>query len=199
MIEIEVKHKIKGKKELKKIKNKLNQIAQFKKKEKELNLVFDSADSSFKKKGFLLRLRKASKNTLTFKSKIKGKGKFKERKETEMQIKDFYRTKKTLEKMNFEPKFIYEKKRETFELNQTEILLDELPFIGFYLEIEGNKKSIKEVEEKLGLKEKNRITKNYLQLFLDYKKKKRLKAENMLFYSIKEGSLCLDLEKEKLK
>ncbi|GAG22834.1 unnamed protein product, partial [marine sediment metagenome] len=58
---------------------------------------------------------------------------------------------------------------------------DELPFIGFYLEIEGSKKGIKEIEIKLGLKEKNRITKNYLQLFLDYKKKKKIKAENMLF------------------
>ncbi len=181
MIEIEVKHKIKNKKELNKIKKNLKKKAEFKKKEKELNLVFDLPDSLFKKKGFLLRLRKAKKNTLTFKSPVKAKGKFKERKETELQIKNFKRTKELLEKMNFQSFFVYEKKRESFELNSTEILLDELPFIGFYLELEGTKKGINETEKLLGLKKKNRITKNYLQLFLDYKKKKRLKAKNMLF------------------
>lgn len=192
MIETEVKHKIKGKKELKKIKSRLNKIAKqgkkelkctpkFVKKEKELNLVFDLPDSSFRKKGFLLRLRKASKNTLTFKIPIKAKGKFKERKETELKVKNFDRTKNLLEKMNFFPAFIYEKKRERFAFGKTEILLDKLPFIGFYLEIEGSKKGISEVEEILDLKEKNRIIKNYLQLFLDYKKKKKIKAEHMVF------------------
>ncbi len=53
MIEIEVKHKIKGKKELKKIRNKIKKIARFKKKEEELNLVFDLPDSSFIKNRFL--------------------------------------------------------------------------------------------------------------------------------------------------
>jgi len=180
MIETEVKHKIE-KKELKKIKSKLKKIAVFERKEKELNLVFDNPDSEFRKKRFLLRLRKDSKNTLTFKSPAKSSGKFKERKETEIEIKDFERTKKLLEKMNFSPAFVYEKKREYYSFGKTEILLDELPFIGFYIEIEGTKKGIKSAEEKLDLKEKNRITKNYLQLFLEYKKKKKIREKNMLF------------------
>ena len=181
MIEIEVKHKIKGKKELQKIQSKLKKIAKQRKKENELNLVFDLSDSSFRKKHFLLRLRKASINTLTFKSPVKAKGKFKERKETELIVKNFERTKKILEEMNFFPAFVYEKKREYFDLNGTEILVDELPFIGNWIEIEGNKKGIAEVEEVLGLKEKNRIVKNYLQLFLEHKKKFKLKEKNMVF------------------
>jgi adenylate cyclase class 2 len=180
MIEIEVKHKIKNKKELKKIKTKLKRIAKFKKKEKETNIVFDLPGLQFKKKNFLLRLRKNSKNTLTFKSKIKS-SKFKERKETELNVKDFNRTKKLLEEMNFFPFFFYEKKREFFELNGTKILLDELPFLGFYVEIEGTKKGITEAEKKLNLKEKDRITKNYFQLFTEHKKKKKIKQENMVF------------------
>jgi predicted adenylyl cyclase CyaB len=181
MIEIEVKHKIKNEKEAEKIRKKLKEIAKQERKEKELNLIFDLPDSSFRKKGFLLRLRKDSENTLTFKSPTGKKGNFKERKETELKIKDFERTQKLLEKMHFSPFFVYEKKREYFELHGTEILLDELPFIGFYLEIEGTKKGITETEKKLGLKEKNRITKNYLQLFLEFKKKHKLKEENMVF------------------
>ena len=181
MIEIEVKHKVKNKTQLKKIRLKLKQKAVFRKKEKEINIVFDSIKGELKKKGILLRLRKDSKNKLTFKTPIKAKGKFKERKETELIVKNFERTKKILEEMNFFPAFVYEKKREYFDLNGTEILVDELPFIGYWIEIEGNKKGIAEVEEVLGLKEKNRIVKNYLQLFLEHKKKFKLKEKNMVF------------------
>ncbi|MBU2476769.1 class IV adenylate cyclase [Candidatus Micrarchaeota archaeon] len=193
MIEIEVKHKIRNKKTAEKIRKKLKEISIHEKKEKEVNLVFDLPDSSFKKKGFLLRLRKDSENILTFKSPVKSKGKFKQRKETELKIKDFDRTKKLLEKMHFSPFFVYEKKREYFDFNGTEIVVDELPFIGFYMEIEGTKKGIQETEKKLELKEKNRIIKNYLQLFLEYKKKHRLKEENMVFgqeKSKKNSSYC---------
>lgn len=95
--------------------------------------------------------------------------------------------------MHFSPFFVYEKKREYFDFNGTEIVVDELPFIGFYMEIEGTKKGIQETEKKLELKEKNRIIKNYLQLFLEYKKKHRLKEENMVFgqeKSKKNSSYC---------
>ncbi|MBU2100500.1 class IV adenylate cyclase, partial [Candidatus Micrarchaeota archaeon] len=112
MIETEIKHRIKNKKELKEIKLALKKKAEFNKKEKELNIVFDSTDSYFKKNNFLLRLRKDSKNTLTFKSPVKRKSDFKERKETEIQVKSFNKTKKLLEEMNFNPVFVYEKNRE---------------------------------------------------------------------------------------
>ena len=181
MIETEVKHRIKGKTELKRIKTKLKKFAVFRKKEKELNLVFDSPEGELKKNKFLLRLRKDSKNTLTFKSPIKSNKRFKERNETEIFVKDFNRTRKMLESMNFFPVFVYEKKREYFDLNGTEVLVDELPFIGFYLEIEGTGKGITEAEKELGLKQKNRITANYLQIFLQHKKKKNLKEKNMVF------------------
>jgi len=181
MIETEIKHRIKNKNKLNKIKLKLKKNAEYKKKEKEINLVFDSSDYYFKKNNFLLRLRKDSKNTLTFKSPVKNKSDFKERKETEIQVKNFDKTKKLLEEMNFFPVFVYEKKREHYEFDGTEILVDELPFIGFYLELEGTKKGIEETEKVLGLKTKNRITKNYLKLFLEYKKKNKLKEKNMVF------------------
>lgn len=180
MIETEVKHKIKNKKELQKTKQKIKKIAEYKKTETEYNIVFDSPDFSLRKKGFLLRLRKDSKNTLTFKSKIKSK-KFKKRQETEFQVKDFNKTKKIIEKKGFIPVFVYEKKRTYFDFNGTEIQIDELPFIGFYLEIEGTEKGIKETEKKLGLKEKNRKTTNYLQLFVEWKKKHKRKEKNMIF------------------
>ncbi|MFH1664243.1 MAG: class IV adenylate cyclase [archaeon] len=180
MIETEVKHKIKNNAALRKIKLKLKKSAVFQKKEKEFNLVFDSTEGELKKKDFLLRLRKDSKNTLTFKAPAK-KSKFKERNETELIVKDFNRTKRLLESMNFLPVFVYEKKREYFEFNRTEILLDELPFLGFFLELEGTEKGIMETEKMLGLKEENRITKNYLHIFLEHKKKTGLKEKNMVF------------------
>ncbi len=180
MIETEVKHKIQNKKELQKTEEKIKKIAEYKKTETEHNIVFDSPDFSLRKKGFLLRLRKDSKNTLTFKSKIKSK-KFKKRQETEFQVKNFNQTKKIIEKIGFFPAFVYEKKRKYFDFKGTEIQIDELPFIGFYLEIEGTEKGIIKAEKELNLKEKNRITTNYLQLFVNWKKKHKRNEKNMIF------------------
>ncbi len=47
--------------------------------------------------------------------------------------------------MGFMPALVYEKRRETWTLGKTEIVIDELPF-GLFMEIEGDESGIREVE-----------------------------------------------------
>ena len=53
--------------------------------------------------------------------------------------------------MGFSPALVYEKRRQTWRLGKTEIVIDVLPF-GLFMEIEGRVSDIKAVERKLGLK-----------------------------------------------
>jgi adenylate cyclase class 2 len=56
-----------------------------------------------------------------------------------------------LEALGFTPALVYEKRRQTWRLGNTEIVIDVLPF-GLFMEIEGRINQIKAVERKLGLK-----------------------------------------------
>ena len=53
--------------------------------------------------------------------------------------------------LGFSPALVYEKRRQTWKLGNTEVVIDVLPF-GLFLEIEGRVSDIKAVERKLGLK-----------------------------------------------
>jgi adenylate cyclase class 2 len=46
---------------------------------------------------------------------------------------------------------VYEKRRETWRLERTEIVIDELPF-GLFMEIEGSVQDIENIESKLAVK-----------------------------------------------
>ena len=53
--------------------------------------------------------------------------------------------------LGFAPALVYEKRRQTWKLGNTEVVIDVLPF-GLFMEIEGRVSDIKAVERKLGLK-----------------------------------------------
>ena len=52
-----------------------------------------------------------------------------------------------LEALGFTPALVYEKRRQTWRLGKTEIVIDVLPF-GLFMEIEGRATEIKAVEAK---------------------------------------------------
>ena len=56
-----------------------------------------------------------------------------------------------LEALGFTASLVYEKRRQTWRLGQTEIVIDVLPF-GLFMEIEGRANEIKSVERKLSMK-----------------------------------------------
>ena len=58
---------------------------------------------------------------------------------------------------------VYEKRRETWQLGKTEIVIDELPF-GLFMEIEGAERNIQDVESKLAIKRLRSEASTYPQL-----------------------------------
>jgi len=100
----------------------------------------------------VLRLRRvADRALLTYKERVGTRMDIKEQLEQETGIDNPDALEFILEALEYYPALVYEKKRETWRLGETEIVIDELPF-GLFMEIEGEEASIKSVETKLAIK-----------------------------------------------
>lgn len=131
----------------------------------ETNFRYDDGSNRLRAAQHLLRLRRDHRNRLTFKQPHPSGGRqFKTYDELEIEVSDFDTTHQILEALGFRRAQIYEKHRETFEMETTEICLDHLPY-GHFAEIEGTPDTIPAIAERLGLEWHRRILANYLQIF----------------------------------
>ena len=100
----------------------------------------------------VLRLRRVGRNaTLTYKKRIPSASSIKQQREEETAVADPEAMEAILEALGYTRALVYEKRRQTWVLGKTEIVIDVLPF-GLFMEIEGRINEIKTVERKLGLK-----------------------------------------------
>jgi len=100
----------------------------------------------------VLRLRRVrGRATLTYKKRIPGSSAIKQQREEETVVADPDAMEAILEVLGYTPAMVYEKRRQTWTLGKTEIVIDVLPF-GLFMEIEGRINEIRAVERKLGLK-----------------------------------------------
>jgi len=146
---------------------------------------FDTSDKNLEKRGKFLRIRTGFENTVTFKQKFDNK-KFKERKEIELEISDPDKMRMVFESLGFKKIKIMEKYREKWQFGNTEIVIDKLP-MGNFIEIEGEKRKIKEMVKILGLNFKDRIIATYWDLWKEFSKKEGIRNENIIFPSIKKN------------
>jgi predicted adenylyl cyclase CyaB len=148
----------------------------------ERTIRFDTENENLKKQGKFLRIRTGFKNVLTFKKKINNSVKdFREREEIEIEISNPTEMEKILENLGFTKKWIMEKYREKWILGNVEVVIDKLPKMGYFVEIEGSKRAIQKTAKILGLNLKNRITATYWDLWKGYCKRKGIKEENIIF------------------
>jgi len=148
---------------------------------KEHNLVFDNQSGDFTKNRQVLRLRKDTHNKLTF----KGTGKIVDgillRKEIEIEVSDFDKSKSILEALGYQISLCYEKFRSAYKFDEIYITFDEMPF-GNFIEVEGqDPTSIMQLSLKLGLNWEHRILCSYQDLFLKVKNNLRQEIENLTF------------------
>jgi len=152
----------------------------------ETNIRFEDKDKNLIKNKSLLRLRKDSKTTLTFKSPPPYEdSRFKMLRELEVEVSDFSTAIRILESLGFIQEQIYEKWRETFVLGTTCFCIDKMPF-GDFLEIEGNRGEIIEYASLLGLDWEERILLNYLELFDILKKNLDIPFSDVTFENFKK-------------
>jgi adenylate cyclase, class 2 len=100
----------------------------------------------------VLRLRRVGDGaTLTYKKRLPGASAIKQQREEETLVADPDAMAAILKSLGFTPALVYEKRRQTWRLGKTEIVIDVLPF-GLFMEIEGKAAAIRAVERKLALK-----------------------------------------------
>ena len=158
----------------------------------ETNSRFDDVDSSLKKKGQLLRLRKDQACRLTFKSKPANADQdVKVYQELEVEVGDFDKMAALLEGLGFHETQIYEKRRRTFTLQATEICIDTMPY-GSFIEIEGAKAQIIAVSKQLELAWGKRILENYLAIFEILRKDRQLPFTDVTFDNFAKHPVNID-------
>jgi adenylate cyclase class 2 len=131
----------------------------------EINLRFDTPEKTLTPAGRMLRLRQDTRARVTY----KGPGVSQEganlRQELEFTVSDFDTARQLFEALGYEVYTIYEKYRTTYQVDNLEVVLDELP-MGDFAEIEGpDATSIHNLAQKLGLNWEQRIMDSYTVLF----------------------------------
>lgn len=176
MIEIEAKIKLNSREEL------ISRLPALKSKSKEhlFDIYFDK-EGELKRAGTVLRLRKQNdKSFITYKGPLIKDSNLLVREEKETETASFEMTQSIIEGIGFRPIQIVEKTRESFDLNgyDVKIELDHYPFIGFYLEIEGDRDKVIYIMKSCGFTMEDAIAKNCTTLFYEHLKNERIDLEN---------------------
>ena len=179
-IEIETKFKVQFPKELRK---KLKYIGtKFVSRKLEQDIYYKA--SEFNPALSVVRLRLAG-DCCIFTIKRAGNNgkssKYKIRDEAEVKISNAKVFQKKLKTLNFKQSFKKEKIRETYRCKGAKVLIDKLPHIGFYVEIEGPKIAIKKIVKLLGLDIEKAIPHTYVQIFNKYKRKMKKPNLDLVF------------------
>ncbi|MGD9972865.1 MAG: class IV adenylate cyclase [Desulfatirhabdiaceae bacterium] len=149
----------------------------------ENNIRFDDSNGTLMKNRCLLRLRQENNGltTLTHKSpQPVDTERFKVFTEREVTVSHADTMAAILNELGYRPVQRYEKWREAFDLNNTLLCLDQMPF-GTFIEIEGQKTDIRNCAEILGLEWETRISSNYLALFDRIRRKMGLLFTDVTF------------------
>ena len=146
----------------------------------ELNTLYDTASGELRQSGQLLRLRQYG-DTWTLTHKAKGRqGIHKMRVETETQVANGQIMHAILLALGFQPAFRYEKFRTEWTDGNAHVVVDQTP-IGDLAEIEGSPEWIDDTAGRLGVVRKQYITKNYAELFQEWKRRSGSPAQAMTF------------------
>ncbi len=147
----------------------------------ETNVRYDNAAGGFNESGTVLRLRQDSRARLTYKDGERVAGEFgSTRFEAEVEVSDFETMEIILSCLGYYPAWRYEKFRTTYELDDCEIVLDELPF-GDFIEIEGEDAAIGQMIAKLELGYAPRFTSSYSTLFKTVRSRLDLPFDDLTF------------------
>ena len=149
----------------------------------ERNWVFDRK-GELCRKSELLRLRVLDGNgwgVLTHKRPVEGTP-YKCRIETETRVENAENARHIFESLGYAGEWYYEKRRRSWNLRGLEVVIDELPQLGFFLEIEAESaEAIDGLLAELGLRREENIMSNYRQLWCDYCAERNLPCTDWKF------------------
>jgi adenylate cyclase class 2 len=161
----------------------------------EANTIVDTARGTLRRSGRLLRIREAGRlGILTYKGPA-AIGKYKDREELELEVSDPRKLSKILSRLDFAPKFRYEKYRTEYRRpgEAGTAMLDETP-IGVYLELEGAPAWIDRNARRLGFAESDFSTASYYGLYAAYCREHKLPVTHMTFQGQETGVTSQETE-----
>lgn len=137
----------------------------------ETNRFYDTPDGRLGKADQGLRLRTnadvetgQATHVVTYKGKRRP-GKFKTREELEFATDDPTATAEVFDRLGYALEFSFEKRRESWTLDDCKIELDELPKIGTFVEVEGpSEAAVDAVRAKLGLADEASLQQGYASM-----------------------------------
>jgi len=146
----------------------------------ETNFMLDRPDQTLRQRDAALRVRGAQvldgprpAAKLTYKGPAQA-GRFKSRQEIEVEIADAGQTVELLSAVGFTVTLCYEKRRESWRMNDCLVELDELPIVGAFVEIEGpNEAAIDFVRVALGLAATPHISQSYVAMLATHAQESR--------------------------
>lgn len=140
------------------------------------NTYFDTPDASLHRNDCGLRIRTvkptnggAERSVLTYKGPRR-EGELKIRVEEEIAIDSPDTAHAILSALGYQATVSFQKRRESFGLGDARIELDELPDLGFFLEIEADdEETVQTTRKTLGLKNAPTVTQTYAEIVADRK------------------------------
>ena len=159
----------------------------------ETNLRFDNENNDLRSSFRVLRLRQDEKARFTFKGpSVEQAGGILSRREIEFVVEDFERAREFLEALGYRAVVFYEKFRATYDLNNTHIMLDELPY-GEFIEIEGeDAEAIRTTADLLGLNWGVMVKAGYHSLFERVAEKYNLEPSQLSFTALKKVNVTAE-------
>jgi adenylate cyclase class 2 len=135
----------------------------------------------------VLRLRRAGDTTtFTYKERDDSASSIKRHREDETRVENAEALAAILEALGYHPTLVYEKRRATWLVGQTEVVLDELPF-GLFVEIEGEENDIRKVESLLNLSEAAAEMATYPELAAQHGERRGSVIESRFQMTLPEG------------
>jgi adenylate cyclase, class 2 len=138
----------------------------------ETNRLFDDARHSLSASGSALRLRveqmggKITRTLLTFKGP-RTASRLKRRPEFETSVSDSGAMTAVLAGLGYSEIFLYEKRRTTWQVPPCEVVLDELPHLGWFVEVEGpSEEEVLRVLAQVGLAQQPLMRDTYIGLLV---------------------------------
>lgn len=146
----------------------------------EKSIIYEDSRGGLQKQDKLLRLKDHNQLMLKIPTILSGEGKFKTRKQIKIEISKGD-VRELLLELGYKELFRYEKWREVWELDGMRICLDEVPFLGNVVEIEGDEDSIEKMAHLLEMGALKTSNISYVKLFWAYAEAQELKAKQMTF------------------
>ena len=154
----------------------------------ETNVFFDRADHALRARGEGLRLRTnrdadsgEATHVITHKGPLQP-GQLKSREETEVTVDDPAATTRLFERLGLGVTLSFEKRRESWELDGCKVELDEVPYLGAFVEIEGPGEAVvMRVRESLGLADRPVIKNSYIGLLTRHLQERGLRDKVIAF------------------